>query len=245
MNEYINITLENISNEHLCCAISDKKHEQGVLAKKEWLKDRIKEGHVFRKLNAQGKVFIEYAPLEKAWVPIEGNNYNYIYCLWVAGSYKNNGYGKELLEYAIKDAKDNNKNGICVLSSKKKKPFISEKSFFIKYGFEVIETLGDYELLCLSFNDKEKPKFTESVKLMSISDSGIIIYYTNQCPYVENCIKETNEYIEETKKDIRLIKIDSLEKAKNVPCIFNNWAVFNNQKFISNTLLNKNSVAKL
>ncbi len=245
MNEYINITLENISNEHLCCAISDKKHEQGVLAKKEWLKDRIKEGHVFRKLNAQGKVFIEYAPLEKAWVPIEGNNYNYIYCLWVAGSYKNNGYGKELLEYAIKDAKDNNKNGICVLSSKKKKPFISEKSFFIKYGFEVIETLGDYELLCLSFNDKEKPKFTESVKLMSISDSGIIIYYTNQCPYVENCIKEINEYIEETKKDIRLIKIDSLEKAKNVPCIFNNWAVFNNQKFISNTLLNKNSVAKL
>ena len=25
MNEYINLTLENIDSEHLCCAIGDKK----------------------------------------------------------------------------------------------------------------------------------------------------------------------------------------------------------------------------
>ena len=105
MNEYINITLENIDSEHLCCAMSDKKHIDGVLNKKEWLKNRIDEGHVFRKLNVNGKVFIEYAPLDKAWVPVVGDNYMYIYCLWVAGSFKNNGYGKELLEYAINDAK--------------------------------------------------------------------------------------------------------------------------------------------
>ena len=51
MNNYINITLDNIDNEHLCCAISDKKHQEGVNLKKEWLKERMKEGHVFRKLN--------------------------------------------------------------------------------------------------------------------------------------------------------------------------------------------------
>ena len=45
-------------------------------------------GHVFRKLNAKGVVFIEYAPLETAWVPVIGDNYYYIYCLWVAGPYK-------------------------------------------------------------------------------------------------------------------------------------------------------------
>lgn len=72
MNSYKNITLENIETEHLCCAISDKKHEEGVKLKKEWLKERIAERHVFRKLDAKGKVFIEYAPLEKAWVPISG-----------------------------------------------------------------------------------------------------------------------------------------------------------------------------
>ena len=132
MNEYINITLENIEKEHLCCAISDKKHQDGVNAKKEWLKERIKEGHVFRKLNVQGKVFIEYSPLEKAFVPVEGDHYLYIYCLWVAGSFKGNGYGKELLEYVIENAKRQGKNGICVISSKKKKPYLGEKDFYIK-----------------------------------------------------------------------------------------------------------------
>lgn len=65
MEEYINITLDNIDQEHICCAISDKKHFEGVFNKKEWLKKRITEGHVFRKLNVQRKVFVEYAPLEK------------------------------------------------------------------------------------------------------------------------------------------------------------------------------------
>lgn len=67
MSEYINITAENLPAEHLCCAIADKKHQAGVNVKRQWLAERIKEGHVFRKLNEKGKVFIEYAPLEKAW----------------------------------------------------------------------------------------------------------------------------------------------------------------------------------
>ena len=88
MEEYINITLDNIDQEHICYAISDKKYFEGGFNKKEWLKKRITEGHVFRKLNVQGKVFVEYAPLEKAWVPIEGNGFLYIYCLWVSGILK-------------------------------------------------------------------------------------------------------------------------------------------------------------
>ena len=44
---------------------------------------------------------------------------------------------------------------------------------------------------------------------------------------------------------INFIKIDSLEKAKNAPCIFNNWANFYKGKFISNTILNANSFKKL
>ena len=41
------------------------------------------------------------------------------------------------------------------------------------------------------------------------------------------------------------IKIDTLEKAKNVPCIFNNWANFYKGEFISNTILNAKSFEKL
>ena len=41
-------------------------------------KSKLKDGHVFRKLNARGKIFIEYEPIETSWAPINGNNYMYI-----------------------------------------------------------------------------------------------------------------------------------------------------------------------
>lgn len=41
--EYIQLTEENIEKEHICCAISSNKDPQ-VIAKKEWLRGRIKEG---------------------------------------------------------------------------------------------------------------------------------------------------------------------------------------------------------
>ena len=245
MNEYINLTSENISNEHICCAIGDKKHQVGVAKKKEWIKDKIKDGHVFRKLNARGKIFIEYEPIETAWVPIDGKNYEYIYCLWVAGSFKGKGIGKELLEYAINDSKNKKMSGICTLVSKKKKPFIGDKKFFEHYNFRVVDSIDDYELLALQFDNMETPKFNENARKMMIDSKDFTIYYSNECPYVEYEVNELSEYAKNNNIKINFIKIDSLEKAKNAPCVFNNWSNFYNGKFISNTILNAGSFEKL
>lgn len=244
MNEYINLNLENIESEHICCAISDKKHQDGVRLKKEWLKERIKDGHVFRKLNERGKVFIEYAPLEKSFCPVSGNNFMYIYCLWVAGSFKGKGYGKELLKYAIEEAKKQKKNGICVISSKKKKPYLSEKKFFEKFGFETVDNIGEYQLLSLNFG-KESPHFNETAKQMKIKNKDWTIYYSDECPFIANCIIEVKEFAKENKIKVNIEKIDTVEKAKNIPCVFNNWAIFKDGKYISNLLLNKNLAEKL
>lgn len=238
-HKFMNITLDNVESEHLCCAIADKKHQAGVKTKRAWLTERMKEGHTFRKLNEKGKVFIEYAPLEKAWVPVEGNNYLYIYCLWVSGSFKNNGYGKELLEYCISDAKAQGKSGICITSSKKKTPFLSEKKFMQKFGFETTDTMdGDFELLALSF-DGTKPHFTDHVKKQVIESDMLTIYYGMQCPYIPNCIEQVESYCKSNQIPLNLIKIDSLAKAKAVPCVFNNWAVFYKGKFRTLHLLNE------
>ena len=220
--KFMNLTMDTIDREHVCCAISDKKHQAGVLEKKKWLKERFTEGHVFRKLDVQGKVFIEYAPLETAWVPIQGNNYMYIYCLWVAGSFKGKGYANELLKYCIWDAKEKGKAGVCVLSSKKKKPFLSDKKFFLNYGFEVVDTVKqEYELLALSF-DGNKPYFTECAKQLRIKENELTIYYDFQCPYILNSIVQVKEYCNEHNIPLHLIVVDTLEKAKNLPCVFNN-----------------------
>lgn len=244
-NDYITITLDNVEDEHLCCAISDKKHQAGVLAKKEWLKSRISEGHVFYKRNVSGKVFVEYAPVETAWAPVIGKNYLYIYCLWVAGSYKGAGYGRELLNHVVEDAKKQQLAGVCLITSKKKKPYLADKKFFLAHGFQVVDSISDYELLALSFSDQETPKFTEKVKEMKIGSNSLTIYYSPQCPFTANCVKEIREYIAETGACIDIICVDTLEKAKSMPCIFTNFAVFKNGVFVSNTLLNKTMVQKL
>ena len=136
-------------------------------------------------------------------------------------------------------------SGICTLTSKKKKPFIGEKRFFEHYGFKVVDSIGEYELLALKFDDNEVPKFNENARAMKIDNEDFTIYYSNECPYVEYEVKELSDYAKEKNVKINFIKIDSLEKAKNMSCIFNNWANFYKCKFISNTILNAKSFEKL
>ena len=136
-------------------------------------------------------------------------------------------------------------SGICTLVSKKKKPFFGEKKFFEHYSFKVVDTIGEYELLALQFDNNETPKFNDSAKIMKIDNQEFTIYYSPECPYVESEVKELTDYAKEKKIDINFVKIDSLEKAKNAPCIFNNWANFYKGKFISHTILNANSFEKL
>ena len=182
-DRFIDITPENIDSEHLCCIIRTKKPHPGVEKKRAWLRDRLGEGHVFRKLDEKACVFIEYAPLESAWVSIVGDNYIYIYCLWVLSENKGKGYGRRLMESCIADAKAQGKSGVCMLGAKKQKAWLSDQSFAKKFGFETVdETENGYELLALSF-DGTKPRFAENAKKETIDSKKLTVYYDAQCPF--------------------------------------------------------------
>ena len=49
MMEYIQLTMDNLATEHICCAITEKKGEHRAADKKAWLKERLEEGLVFLK----------------------------------------------------------------------------------------------------------------------------------------------------------------------------------------------------
>ena len=231
--DFVNLTTENIATEHLCCIIRSKVKHPGVEAKRAWLAERLKEGHVFRKLDAKATVFIEYAPLETAWVPVMGDNYYYIYCLWVSGSPKGCGYGRALMEYCIADAKEKGKSGVCMLGATKQKAWLSDQAFAKKFGFETVDTTENgYELLALSF-DGTTPKFVTTAKEERIEDEILTIYYDVQCPFVYQRIEMIREYCEQNNVPVSLIQVDTLQKAKELPCVFNNWAVFYGGKFIT------------
>lgn len=230
-SKFINLTAENLADEHLCCMIRSKKPHPGVEAKRQRLSERLREGHVFRKLDAKATVFIEYAPLERAWVPVTGDHYIYIYCLWVLGDQKGKGYGRELMEYCLADARENGRSGVCMLGAKKQKAWLSDQSFAKKFGFETVDVAEEgYELLALSF-DGTKPRFTEHAKKSKIHNKELTIYYDRQCPYTYQSIELVRKYCEENKIPVSLILVDTLEKAKELPCVFNNWAVFYKGKF--------------
>ncbi|HBT95892.1 MAG TPA: GNAT family N-acetyltransferase [Coriobacteriia bacterium] len=224
--EFINLTVDNLADEHIACIIRSRKVHPGIDAKKAWLAGRLREGHVFRKLNAKAAVFIEYAPLETAWVPIVGDDYLYIYCLWVSGAPKGQGYGKALMQYCLDDARRKGKSGVCMLGAKKQKSWLSDQTFARKYGFETVDTTASgYELLALSF-DGTVPAFTQSARNSVIDDAGLVVYHDYQCPYICQYLERVHGYCESQGVDVTFREVDTLEKAKNLPCPFNNWAVF-------------------
>lgn len=242
---FVDLTPENLADEHLCCIIRSKKAHPGVEAKRRWLAGRLQEGHVFRKLKARATVFIEYAPLETAWTPVLGENYHYIYCLWVTGSEKGKGYGKALMESCLADARQKGRSGVCMLGADRQKAWLSDQSFAERFGFKTVDTtVGGYRLLALSF-DGTTPRFAPNAKTERIENDELTIYYDLQCPFVPQAVGRIRQFCEDAGIPAAFLPVDTLEKAKALPCAFNNWAVFYKGKFQTVNLLNEGQIQKL
>jgi len=235
--KFITLTKENIAKEHICCAISDKKCVEGYEAKKEWLKEELDNGYVFRRLNERAKVFIEYVPAEKAWIPVDAPNYLMLNCFWVSGQYKGKGYGKALLQTAIDDAKAQKKSGLVTVVGTKKLNYMSDTKWLLGQGFEVIEELSyGFSLLAKKFNPKdENPKFKKSVIPGECPEKkGLAVYYSNRCPFTEYYVND--ELVATAKKrkiPLKIIKIETMKQAQSVPTPATIFSLFYNGKFIT------------
>ncbi|SFM12587.1 YoaP domain-containing protein [Pelosinus propionicus] len=242
----ISITNDTIHKEHICCCLSDQKSESGVRLKKEWLSNRLLEGLMFKRLDQRGKVFIEYLPAEKAWVPIHAPGYMIINCHWVAGRYKGEGWGKKLLEECEKDAKD--LHGIVIISSSKKKPYLSDKKFLIKQGFEVCDTAPPYfELLVKRFcPTSPMPHFHDNAKTLRVGfGPGLDIYYTAQCPFSINYAQEALLLSQDSCLPIRVHQLTTKEEAQNHSCPVTTYSAFLNGQFITHEILNQAKILTL
>lgn len=235
----IDVDISNIESEHICCAISDKKGENCVGSKKDWMRERFSDGLVFKKLDERGKVFIEYIPAEKAFAPVLAENYMYINCFWVSGKFKGHGYANMLLDECIKDAKSKGKDGLVVLSSKKKMPFLSDPGYLKHKGFEVCDTAQPFfELLYLPFADRDNiPRFNECAKNGRTDEKDAAIYYTNQCPHTEKYVDIVREAARVNGIELKTIKIITAQQAQNAPTPFVTYSFFMDGRFVTNEIL--------
>lgn len=244
--EYIRVTGENIDREHICCAISNNKDIQ-VSSKKDWLRERFEDGLVFLKSKERGKCFIEYIPAENAWNPIVADGYMYIDCLWVAGSFKGHGYGADLLNACIEDSRSKGKKGLCILSCKKKKPFLADPEFLRYKGFSVCDEADNgIQLWYLPFaKDASLPAFKESAKHPHIEEKGYVLYYTSQCPFNAKYVPIVEEVARENGVPFRAIHLQSKEEAQNVPTPVTTYALFYNGVYLTNEQMNDKRFLKL
>jgi GNAT superfamily N-acetyltransferase len=240
MEKIIQLDKTNIANEHICCAFSDKKCKESYELKKDWLKKEFDNGYVFRRIDARAKVFIEYGPAEKGWVPVDAPNYLLINCFWVSGQYKGQGYAKELLRFALEDAINQGKDGLVTVVGTSKFHFMSDTKWLLKQGFETCEKLSSgFSLLVKKIkSNANNPKFKDAVKSGECADKdGIVVYYSNRCPFseyhVNTSLKETTE---KRNLPLKVIKLDTLEKAQTSPTPATIFSLFYNGKFITTDL---------
>lgn len=244
--EFIRVTGENIEKEHICCAISNNNDVQ-VSSKKAWLKERFDDGLVFLKSSERGKCFIEYIPAENAWNPIAADGYMYIDCLWVAGSLKGHGYGADLLNACIEDSKSKGKTGLCILSSKKKKPFLADPKFLRYKGFTVCDEADNgIQLWHLPFRENvNKPEFKECAKHPRIEKKGYVLYYTNQCPFNAKYVPVAEAVAKGNNVPFRAVHLQSREDAQNAPTPITTYALFYNGEYLTNEQMNDKRFLKL
>ena len=244
--EYIRVNKENLESEHICCAISNNSDIQ-VSSKKQWLSQRFDEGLVFLKSVERGKCFIEYIPAENAWVPIKADGYMYIDCLWVSGSFKGHGYANDLLRECIIDSKAKKRKGLCVLSSARKKPFLSDPKFLEHKGFKVCdEAANGIQLWYLPFSsDETRPRFKDCARTPHIEEKGYVLYYSNQCPFNGKYVPILEKAAKENGIAFKAIRFNSKKEAQNAPSPITTYALFKDGEYITNEQMNDKKFLKL
>jgi len=238
----------NIEQEHICCAIgNDKRNRARAKVKKDWMKKEFDNGLVFKRLDDRGKMFIEYMPIENAWKPVIGKNYMMIHCLWVSGKFKKQGIATALLDECINESKDKGKDGIVVITSSKNKPFLTEKKFFEKKGFQVVDQAPPYfELMVLKFNKKaENPSFTSKAKTGKTDfNDGICFIYTHQCPFMEEYMTLLSKICDEETIPVKIIQLKSADEVKELGSPFGTYAMYDKGEFVTHELFSENKFRK-
>jgi L-amino acid N-acyltransferase YncA len=212
---FVEVTHDNAAKVGMFC-IKNPQYP-GFKLKQQWLSERNKEGLKLKLLKKDEETFgfIEYVPIEYAWRPVTGRNYLFIHCLWVfpKKNYKR-GFGSQLLQHVVEDAKHNEMNGVAAFVSSGS--WMSDKALFLKNGFDVIATKGRFDLVVNKFNLKPLPEFIKWEENLK-KYNGLNLVYANQCPLFIKSVEEMKETAKSFGLKLEVKILDSAAKAQQAP----------------------------
>lgn len=206
----VSVGADNVDEEGFFCYKSKPK-SAGYQQKLAWLKQRFAEGMRIKILyEGQRSVgFVEYIPGEFAWRAVEAPDYLLIHCIWVVGKGKKKGYGSRLLDECVEDARKMQRHGVAIVTSSRH--WLAGKKLFLKNGFEVVDHAPPFELLVKRFgNDAPLPAFPQDWdERASRYGAGLTIIHADQCPYINDAVKQYVELAAERGAEARVIRLTS------------------------------------
>jgi GNAT superfamily N-acetyltransferase len=234
----IDMTPDNIGMYGVC-SYKDTRQE-GFWRKIEWMKARQAEGLRVKTLYSEaGKTqgMIEYIPGEYCWRPVIAPGYMFIHCIFVGfkKDYKGKGYGTQLLNECIGDARKANMHGVAVVA--RDGTWMAKKEFFLKNGFAVVDTAPpDFQLLALRFDDGAPvPCFAADLdkKPASYGD-GLTILRSDQCPTLAKSVREISETAEKVYGiRPRIVELNDCKAAQASPCPFGTFCIIYDGKIVA------------
>jgi hypothetical protein len=232
--EIVTVDADNISKYEPTCFLNPKN--EGYQIKREWLKKRFAEGMKIKLLYVEGEKkpvgYIEYVPGEYAWRAVDAKGYMFIHCIWISkNKYKEMGYGSQLIEEAIKDAKSSNMNGVAAVTSEG--PFMTGKDVFLKNGFKSVASVEpSFELMVKTFNKGPEPKVRDWESQLD-KYKGLNILYTKQCPWVARFIDELDDIVKKKGVKLKITEIKTPKDAQNAPSLYATFNLIYNGKLLA------------
>lgn len=242
----VTVNADNIDRYGFFCLMTRRKSE-GYRRKHDWLLERFKEG-LKLKLIVEGERpvgFIEYAPAEVAWRPVQAKGYVVIHCLWVVGKWKGKGYGTHLIRHCVADAKKMGADGVAMVTSSR--VWLAGRELIERNGFECAdEAPPSFELMVKRFGEARMPRFPKDwVKRSGKYGSGLTIVRTDQCPYIDDAARIIVEEARDKGIDTRVV---SCEKAQQVrsrsPSAYGTFGVVHDGELLSYHYLTKKQFDK-
>jgi len=231
--DLIEVDALNVEKAGFFCYMSKPKSE-GYQRKLHWLKARFAEGMRIKMLQLPERGFIEYIPGEYAWRPVDARGYMFIHCLWIVGRSKKKGYASLLLNECIADAQKAGMQGVAMVTSQGN--WLVDKKPLLKQGFEVIDKAPpSFELFRLKFSDAPSPAFTSGwQEKMDRLGTGLTVFRTDQCPYIENAVTAALEAAQEADIPSQVIELESSQEVRDrAPCAYGVFSIVVNGQLLS------------
>jgi len=233
--EIVSINAENFAEHPGAICFINPKNSSFPL-KIEWIKQRLSEGLRIKLLYTENRKkvagFIEYVPGEFAWRAVSASGYMFIHCVWIyPNENKNKGLATRLIEECIEDARQNNCNGVAVVTSKN--AFMANSSLFVKNGFrEIANDSAGNELLVFTIKEGTLPVINDWKKQLT-AFQGLHIIYSKQCPWVARMVEEIKELELAKKLGLQITELKTPADAQNAPSLYSIFNLINNGKLLA------------